>query len=379
MRIAFVSETFRPEVNGVAMTVGRMVDGLRRRGHEIAVVRPRQGRDDVAGCDELLARGLPLPGYPGLRLGLPAAGRLLAAWRRDPPDVVHIVTEGPLGWSATVAARRLGLPVSSGFHTNFDRYSAHYRAGFLRPLVASYLRSFHRRAAATIVPTPTLAAELAGAGIPGIRIVRRGVDTGLFSPLRRSSSLRRQWGVGDADLAVAYVGRIAAEKNIGLALAAFDAIAAARPGARFVVVGDGPLRRRLEASHGQHYFAGQRTGVDLAEHYASADLFLFPSLTETFGNVTLEAMASGVPVVAYRSAAAAELLHDGRGGQAVLPGDEAAFVAAATALALDVTARRRMAQEALHKAAGWSWDDVLDAFEAVLAEVAAQRRAPAAA
>ena len=195
MHIAFVTETFRPEINGVAMTCGRLVDGLRQRGHRVDVVRPRQGDEDAAADGAMLVRGMPLPGYPGLQLGAPSARRLLAAWRVCRPDVVHVVTEGPLGWSATAAARKLGIPLSSGFHTNFDRYSAHYRAGFMRPLVAAYLRIFHRRTQATMVPTETLAAELAGSGIPGLRVIRRGVDTALFSPLRRSNALRRSWTV----------------------------------------------------------------------------------------------------------------------------------------------------------------------------------------
>ncbi|NTV10058.1 MAG: glycosyltransferase family 1 protein [Zoogloea sp.] len=371
MRVSIVTETYPPEVNGVAMTVGRLTDGLRLRGHEVDVLRPRQGRNDDGGAGDIVVPGLPLPGYPGLRFGLPATGRLLKHWRERRPDVVHVVTEGPLGWSATAAARKLSVPITSGFHTNFDRYSAHYRVGFLRPALASYLRSFHRRACATMVPTETLAAELAGCGIPGIRVVRRGVDTELFSPERRSDELRRRWGVGSAGLAVAYVGRVAPEKNIGLALSAFEAIARQRPGARMIVVGDGPARRVLERSHPQHHFAGVRTGEDLAAHYASADMFVFPSLTETFGNVTLEAMASGLPVVAYRSAAAAELIRDGDNGVSVLPGDASAFIDAAAGVACDESLRRRIGEAAALSALGWGWASVVQDFETVLHEAVA--------
>jgi glycosyltransferase involved in cell wall biosynthesis len=137
LEIVVVSETFPPEVNGVAMTVGRLVHGLRARGHRVEVIRPRQTADDRGGNDERAVPGLPLPGYAGLRLGLPAGRRLARLWRLRRPDLVHVVTEGPLGWSAVSAARRLGIPVTSSFHTNFDRYSAHYGVGWLRPAVAA--------------------------------------------------------------------------------------------------------------------------------------------------------------------------------------------------------------------------------------------------
>ena len=169
LSIAFVTETFPPEVNGVAMTVGRLVGGLPARDHQVSVVRPRQGRGDAGSEHELALPGLPLPGYPGLKFGLPAGRRLVRQWRQQRPDIVHVVTEGPLGWSAVSVARKMGIPVTSGFHTNFDRYSVHYGLGWMRPAVAAYLRTLHRRTLATMVPTAALAAELAGEGLTGAR------------------------------------------------------------------------------------------------------------------------------------------------------------------------------------------------------------------
>jgi glycosyltransferase involved in cell wall biosynthesis len=284
---------------------------------------------------------------------------------------VHVVTEGPLGWSAVAAARSLGIPVTSGFHTNFDRYSRHYGIGWLQPTVAAYLRSFHRRTRATLVPTAALAASLAGEGLSGVRVVGRGVDVALFAPARRSDALRAEWGLGAGELAVLYVGRVAAEKNIGLALRAFGAIQARCPGARFVLVGDGPLRATLQRQHPAHHFAGQRLGDDLATHYASGDIFLFPSLTETFGNVTQEAMASGLAVVAFRSAAAAEVIVDGENGRTIAPGDEAAFVQAAVAVAHDGEALRRLRERACQSVSACGWGAVSLRFEAVLREAIA--------
>ena len=367
LHVCIVTETYPPEINGVAMTVGRLVAGLRGRGHQVDLVRPRQHAGEKS--EDLTVSGLPLPGYSGLRLGLPARGTLLARWRKDRPQVVHVVTEGPLGWSAVSAARKLGIPVTSGFHTNFDSYSAHYGAGWLRPAVSTYLRSFHRRTRATLVPTQALAATLAGEGVPGVRVVGRGVDTALFDPARRQPDLRRQWqgntpGIGPICL---YVGRLAPEKNLALAEEAFAAIEARQPGAQMIWVGDGPSRARLQASHPRQHFAGARIGEDLAAHYASADLFLFPSLTETYGNVVTEAMASGLAVLAYRSAAAAELIRDGANGITVAPGDARAFIHAATDLASRDTTD--MGQSARFTALTRGWAGVIDRFEAVLREM----------
>lgn len=368
LEIAFVTETFPPEVNGVAMTVGRLVHGMRERGHRVDVIRPCQGEADAGGEHETALPGFPLPGYPGLRFGLPAGRRLARLWRLRRPDLVHVVTEGPLGWSAVATARRLGIPVTSGFHTNFDRYSVHYGLGWMRPAVAAYLRTLHRRTRATMVPTEALAADLAGEGIAGVRVVGRGVDTRLFDPARRSAELRTRWGAVEATPVCLYVGRLAAEKNLGLIEQAFAGIRAVRPDARLVWVGDGPQRAGLAARHPEQHFAGQRTGEELAAHYASADLFLFPSLTETYGNVVAEAMASGLAVLAYRSAAAAELIACGHNGVTVAPGDGAAFVAAAAALAGEPGRLRALGAAARAAMLPRSWEQVVERFERVARE-----------
>ena len=191
LRMALVSETYPPEVNGVAMTVARLVQGLRARGHQLQLVRPRQHRQDQAGAnglDELLVRGLPIPRYPQLKMGLPATGTLLAQWRQRRPDVVHIATEGPLGWSALRAALRLGLPVTSDFRTNFHAYSQHYGIGWLERPIVGYLRGFHNRTQGTMVPTPVLQRELVRHGFENVSVVARGVDTRRFNPGWRSQA-----------------------------------------------------------------------------------------------------------------------------------------------------------------------------------------------
>ena len=271
-----------------------------------------------------------------------------------------MVTEGPLGWSALTAARKLRLPVISEFHTNFHRYSGHYGVGWLKRPIAAYLRKFHNRADLTLVPTHALCGELAEQGIARVDVVSRGVDTALFDPARRSASLRRSWGLEEDDLAVVYVGRIAPEKNLALLEKAFDAIRARQPRARLILVGSGPAAQALQARQPAAVFCGPRSGPFLAEHYASGDLFLFPSLTETYGNVVAEALASGLPVVAYRDAAARELIEHQVHGWLAEPGDEAAFVAGAVALAEAPELRSRQRLAARERVASLAWQAIVE-------------------
>jgi glycosyltransferase involved in cell wall biosynthesis len=374
LRVAVVTETWPPEVNGVAMSLARMVDGLRNRGHDIQLIRPRQGRGEVAERQarfgEVLTRGVPIPRYPNLRLGVPAKRRLVQLWSVQRPDVVHIATEGPLGGSALRAAMHLKLPTSSDFRTNFHSYSDHYGVGWLRAPIAAYLRKFHNRTNCTMVPTEALRRELEQRGFRRLRVVARGVDRLLFAPERRSDPLRAQWGATPEDLVVACVGRLAAEKNLATVALAFDAIRARQPRAKLLLVGDGPMRADLQSMLPDAVFAGQRSGEDLATHYASADLFLFASLTETFGNVTVEAMASGLPVVAFDYAAAAQLIRHGENGMLAPCDDRDAFVAASVAVAGDPERRRRFGEQARLASASIGWDSVVARFEQVLSTVA---------
>jgi glycosyltransferase involved in cell wall biosynthesis len=377
MRIAVVTETYPPEINGVALTVAGFVEQLTRQGHEILLVRPRQdGVPDAApAARETLVAGAGIPRYPGLRFGLPATRRLRADWSTERPDAIYIATEGPLGWSALRAAESLGIPVATGFHTRFDDYFAHYGAAWLTPAVSAWQRRFHNRADATLVPTRELQDQLRARGYDRVRRLARGVDTTQFSPRHRDAALRADWALDEHDLAVLFVGRIAPEKNLELVVRAFDAIRAARPGARMVWVGEGPALPALRDAHPHHVFCGLRRDGDLACHFASGDVFLFPSETETFGNVTLEAMASGVPPVAYDYGAAREHLRDGIDGRSVPTGDAAAFVAAAVELATDDALRVRMRASAPAQVAGLSPAAVAAELAALLASLRLRRAA----
>lgn len=375
MKLALVTETFPPEINGVAMTLGQLAAGLARRGVVVTVHRPRQPADagarPAALYAEVLHAGVPIPGYSMLRLGLPARGRLLRAWRVEPPDVVHVATEGPLGWSALSAADALGIPLASSFHTNFHSYSRHYGFAFLTRPALAYLRWFHNRTRITLSPTESLNAELTRDGFRGMRLLSRGVDTELFTPARRDARLRAEWGVGPADPVFIHVSRLAAEKNYRLLFRAWERVRERLPRARFVVVSDGPLRRKLERAYPWARFTGFLEREDLARHYASADVFLYPSLTETFGNVLTEAMASGLAVCAFDYAAAGRYVRHEENGLLAPFGDEAAFMAGAEALSeVDGRRRQRLGAVARATAEHIPWSRVIDGFQRDLAEVA---------
>ena len=372
LRILLVSETYPPEINGVAMTTQRFVEGLRNRGHWVGLVRPRQ-RIEHDTTDTWLVPGLPIPNYPDLRLGMPAYWRLGRLMDQLRPDLVHVVTEGPLGWAAVFAARARKLPLTSGYHTHFAQYSSHYGIGWLMPWVTGWLDALHRRCHATFVPTPDLAAQLGARGIPDVRVVGRGVDTQLFHPGRRDAELRDLWGLEDDDLACLFVGRLAPEKNLDLVARAFSAIAACNSRARMIWVGNGPSLANLRLAHPNHVFAGPRTGEDLAAHYASADLFLFGSLTETWGNVLTEALASGLGVVTYRRAAAEVLIRGWENGIAVKPDDSEAFIKAATTLAGDKALRQSLGEQASRGMREHAWAYIIEQFEAALREISASR------
>jgi glycosyltransferase involved in cell wall biosynthesis len=374
VKIALVTETFPPEVNGVAMTFGVIAAELARRGHEVTVYRPR--RRDLPSAPQPLFRevpmpGLPIPGYSLLRLGLPAGRSLNRRWRQDRPDLVHVATEGPLGASAVTAARRLGLPVTSSFHTNFHSYARHYGIGPIQWLALAWLRRVHNRTCRTFAPTRELGNELRARGFRDLALLSRGVDTRQFRPARRSSILRLSWSAGPDDPVALHVGRMAPEKNYPLIFRAFAAMRAANPRIRCVLAGEGPLRARLQREHPEAIFIGFLPREVLAGHYASADIYIHASLTETFGNVLTEAMASGLAVAGFDYAAARLFVRSEENGLTV-PCDQAdALVAASRRLATDGPLRVRLGAAAAATMDAQSWETVIGQFEADLLQIVA--------
>lgn len=367
-RLAVVTETWPPEINGVANTISRLVEGLRQGGrYHIQLIRPRQHERESAanshdnhGFQEHLVNGLSLPFYKEVRLGFPQYNLLKRLWKKQRPDIVQIVTEGPLGYSAMKAAKKLNIPTISDFHTNFDQYSRYYRLSGFFNLAKRYLRHVHNQTLVTLVPTRELQQQLTASGYEKLGLLERGIDTQLFNPQRRNLTLRAQLGIQPQQLLVGLVTRMAQEKNLDLAFQAFRAIQKVVPDARFLLVGDGPERKRLQAQYPDALFVGMQTGAALAEHYAISDLFLYPSMSETFGNVILEAMASGLPVVTFDYAAAREYIHDGVNGMKAPFNDSQTFIQASVQLAQDAALRQRLGFAAYETASGLGWDQVVE-------------------
>jgi glycosyltransferase involved in cell wall biosynthesis len=365
------------------MTFGVIASELGRRGHSVAVYRPwrRDLPEGSAKADycQVPMPGLPIPGYPLLRMGLPAGARLRRSWAGDRPDLVHVATEGPLGLSAIKAARALGIPVTSSFHTNFHAYTRHYKVSLFRNAALSWLRYVHNLTLRTFVPTADLCGELSLMGFGNLAVMSRGVDTRQFRPERRSQSLRNDWKASQDDPVVIHVGRMAAEKNYPLLFRAYSAMAKANSKCRFVLAGEGPLKRALVREHPECVFAGFFSRDEIGRYYASADIYVHASLTETFGNVLTEAMASGLACVGFDYAAARMFVRDGESGLKAQPGDAEALIAAAVRLATDPALRKRMRIAARAAVEAQSWEKVIARFEGDLEQIAGVVRPPVAA
>ena len=369
LRIAVVTETWPPEVNGVAMTLAKLVQGLSHRNHDVQLIRPRQTKTESplndSSLEEVLMRGMPIPRYPELKLGLPSKKTLVKTWTLRRPDVVHIATEGPLGWSALQAAKVLKLPVTSDFRTNFQSYSKHYGVGWLRKPIVAYLRKFHNATACTMVPTRELMRTLSENGFANLKVVARGVDTKLFNISKRDTSLRISWGATENTKVLISVGRMAPEKNLDQVLKTYEALKHTDQAFKLVMVGDGPLRSQFQQRYPDIIFPGMLSHSNLAAYYASSDLFVFPSQTETFGNVTLEALASGIPVLAFDCAAARDWVQTGINGWLVAESNPEGFAAQAVAVFNSKDALDRITQSTRQQVVHLDWDQIAEQVESV--------------
>lgn len=364
LHIEVVTDTYVPDINGVALSLSRLCAGLRGRGHRVAIIRSGQ-----AEGEEAWVPWWPLPGYWEIKVGAPWPGQFRRRWTRRRPDVVYVAIETPLGFSAASAALKLGIPVIGGFHTHFREYLLEYGMSWFSGKVWTYQKWFHNRLALTLVPSPQAKEKLVQAGFANVGVLGRGVDTGLFHPSRRDSELRRSWGAGENTPVALVVGRVSYEKNIELAIRAFSHMRRSRPDLVCIVVGDGPARAKLQRENPDVRFAGYQTGTDLSACYASADFMLFPSETETFGNVLIEGMASGLATLSYDYAAAAWHCVNGVNALKVPKSDEAAFLSAAETL-LDAPLRTRLGQAARQKAESLGWPAIVADMERIFREVA---------
>jgi glycosyltransferase involved in cell wall biosynthesis len=376
MRITIATETFTPQVNGVSRTLGQLVRVLEKAGDSVQVIHPNYG--GPAQLNRVRVRSFRPPFYRELYLPLPPFRRVRRAIDAFGPDLIHIATEATLGLAVLRHGLGRGVPVVSSFHTNFDQYAGHYGVGWAQALVLRYLRWFHNRTRETYVPSRATIAALEALGFERLRLWPRGVDSRLFRPDRpRREAVRAALGFGADDVVVGHVSRIAVEKNVGYLGEALALAVERRPKVRLLIVGDGPARPELEARLGPGArLVGYKWGDELADHYAAADVFAFASRTETFGNVVLEAMASGLPVVALRAGGPGEFVQDGETGLLIDPeAPPSEFADAVVRLADDLDLRRRMAAAARDFALSQSWDAIMlalrERYEAVIGERAA--------
>lgn len=372
MRIAVVTDTFAPDLNGVAMSLDRFCAELMRLGHAVLLMSPVKNAGpslaDHPNFWRVRCDHVPFPGYPGLRLGVPVPKKIKKIWRDNRPDIIYMATESALGFAALKLARKLEIPVASGFHTNFHSYSKDYRLPFLEEVATNYLRKIHNECDATFAPAEDVAEKLRGLKFQRVFVLGRGVDTNLFHPGRRSEKLRSSWGAKAEDPVALYVGRIAPEKNFDLFFKACMALRERLPTLRIVVVGDGPDRKELESNHKDVIFLGAQRGEDLAACYASADLFPFASTSETYGNVVVEALASGLVVTAFNYAAPAKFLRDGENGYLAPMGDKSAFIDQVLRSG-EAAFDQKIREAAVSAAADQSWARVVSGFEQRLLKI----------
>ena len=361
MRLTLVTETYAPQVNGVSRTLGQLVRHLEAAGDEVQVIHPDYGQPRRRDHD-LLVTTRALPFYQEVGVPLPPFGRVHRAIDAFRPDLIHIATEATLGLSALRHATRRGLPTVSSFHTNFDMYGVHYGLGWATNGIWRYLRWFHNRTLETYVPSRPTIADLERRGFERLVLWPRGVDATSFRPDRPGRDrVREALGFGPDDVVIAHVSRLAVEKNVDYLADALDEVRRARSNVRFLFVGDGPARGDLERRMGpEARFVGYRTGDDLADHYAAADLFAFASRTETFGNVVLEALASGLPAVALREGGVADIIRPGETGILLDPDAPPARMAhALIGLTDDALLRRSLAEAARSYALDQTWDAIM--------------------
>jgi phosphatidylinositol alpha 1,6-mannosyltransferase len=369
MRVAIVTESFLPDVNGVAHSVQRVVEHLRNRGHAPLVIAPEPLTPVIAGDDVVRIASVPLPGYPTFRIGLPSR-KVEAALRRFAPDVVHLASPFAFAAYGAFVADRLGIPSVAVYQTDIAGFAGFYRLGVGRSAAWRWLKRVHGVVGRTLAPSSTAAANLSQHGIPRVHLWPRGVDSVRFNPSRRSEELRRRLAP-DGEVIVGYIGRLAPEKTVEL-LEPVTRIA----GVKVVVVGDGPARRSAEKALPGATFLGQLTGDALAEAHASLDVFTHTGAHETFCQSVQEAMASGVPVVAPAAGGPTDLVKPGRTGYLFTPGDAGNLRTAVELLVADPELRASFGAAARQAVEGRTWaaigDALIDHYTAVTTQSGAR-------
>lgn len=375
VRVALFSGNYNYVRDGANQALNLLVGHLLAAGASVRVYSPTVARPAFAPTGDLV----PVPAVPmiGGRGEYKLARGLPVGPRRDldafAPNLIHVSAPDLLGHAALSYARRRGLPAIASLHTRFETYPRYYGVGFLEPVIARLLTRFYNRADRVLVPAPSMAALIRDWGVKTpIGIWSRGMNRDRFTPARRDPAWRRTLGIGDADMAVGFLGRLVKEKGLDVFARVIGELKRRGIAHKVLVIGEGPARDWFAEQVPEAIFAGFQSGNDLGRAVASMDVFFNPSVTETFGNVTLEAMAAGVPVVAARATGAIDLVDEGVTGFLVPPRDVGAYADAIGRIVADPALRRTMGEAGTAKAAGYSWDSanqaVLDAYLDVLGD-----------
>lgn len=388
MRVAIITENFLPKLDGVTRTLARLLEHLQGNNHQALLLGPDSGMEQYAGAEVIGTAGLPLPFYPELKFNFfrPLFFRRLYEFQ---PDIIHLVDPVILGATGAAAARLLDVPLVSSYHTNLAAYCSHFGFPLLTRPMWLYNRLIHSQCALTFCPSPSTAKMLRTQGFEHLKIWPRGVDSSIFRPEQRKQELRQEWlthrNEPEKKVVLLYVGRLSWEKNLHLLVNAYQKMD--HEHCHLVIVGDGPAYTELQRDLEQVpvTFTGYLSGKSLAAAYASADLFAFPSYTETFGQVVLEAMASGLPVIGLRAEGVRDLVTHGQNGLLLdaesLNEDEqvAQYRNLLTQLVEDTLQREQMRQAALMEAAQHTWYEAMECLVRGYEEVIIQSQALVAA
>ena len=373
-RIALFSGAYNHIADGVTLTLNRLVQYLVNHDVQVRIFAPTIEKPAISHVGKLIPTpSLPIPGRPEYKLSTGLSRRIKNEIKEFQPTIFHIATPDRAGYKAIKLGLRLGIPVVSSYHTHFTSYLKYYNLQWLEPRLWNYLRWFYSQCKQVYVPSESMANVLEKHGITeNLYLWQRGVHIDKFNPKKRSSAWRQQFGIGDDEVVISFISRLVWEKGLDIYSEVVESLKARGIPHRSVIVGDGPAREELETRLPDTLFLGYQRGNDLAMAYASSDIFLFPSETETFGNVTLEAMASGIPAVCADATGSRSLIRDGITGFLATSRDTASFLHYTERLVTDEDLRLTMGRLARKRAQEYAWPVILSKINGYYDEVLRQ-------